>query len=193
MPRFVLLLSLIIGSLQAQDLTSGLIGCYSFSGNANDGSGHHHNGILHGYTSLSVHFRFGDGQSAEASQPVASHQYHQAGNYNVAVIVTDSSGCKASCSDEVNLFDVFIPNVITVNGDDLNSRFTLVEKLQDHYKDYSGPLPFSMKITDRLGKEIYATTNIHERWNAAGADSGVYYYWISFGSTTYKGWITVLN
>jgi Concanavalin A-like lectin/glucanases superfamily/Ig-like domain CHU_C associated/PKD domain/CHU_C Type IX secretion signal domain len=47
---------------QAVDLTNGLVACYSFSGNANDGSGNNNNGTANG--PVLVDDRFGTAQSA---------------------------------------------------------------------------------------------------------------------------------
>jgi len=58
----ILLLFLIVPAFGQVDLQNGLISCYSFSGNANDGSGNHNDGVLSGPVLTSD--RFGKPNSA---------------------------------------------------------------------------------------------------------------------------------
>jgi len=67
--RIIIILFILINSIQtissdlkAQNLTSGLIACYSFSGNANDGTNNQHHGTVN--NAMLVSDRFGIPNSA---------------------------------------------------------------------------------------------------------------------------------
>jgi PKD repeat protein len=130
---------------------------------------------------------------ASSASPTLSFQNNQASDYNFDLTVTDINNCTGSCSHSLRIFEPFIPNVITVNGDLLNDHLTVFEKTGDHYEPYDGSIPFSMTVINRYGKQVYSTTDPATGWDGQGADSGVYYYDIAFGSDRFKGWVSVIK
>jgi hypothetical protein len=88
---------------------------------------------------------------------------------------------------------LFIPNVLTVNSDTLNSRLTAFVRRGNYYTPYSGSTPFQMKILNRWGAEIYQTTDITTGWRGENVDEGIYYYYITLGEQNFKGWVSVLK
>jgi gliding motility-associated-like protein len=79
-------------------------------------------------------------------------------------------------------------NVITPNGDKLNDVLVV-----DNIGLYPGN---SLRIFNRWGREVYATTNYQNTWGpAADVAPGVYYYLLTLPSagTTLKGWVEVLK
>lgn len=79
---------------------------------------------------------------------------------------------------------VFIPNIITPNGDGLNDAFT-----------FSAGAPgadWSVRIYDRWGKQIYQAFPYQQDWAAHEVAAGLYYYLIEHrGGPAIKGWLEV--
>lgn len=78
---------------------------------------------------------------------------------------------------------VFIPNVITPNGDGLNDGFVATGL---------PPGPWSLAIYNRWGKQIFQTDTYQYDWGH-GVPAGLYYYRLSqpTSSQTYVGWLEV--
>jgi len=86
--------------------------------------------------------------------------------------------------------DIFIPNVVTPNGDGKND-FWVIEGLQR----YPGSAVF---IYNRWGNQVYQNKNYDNKWNGDGLNEGTYYYILKLNSPTqgireYKGWIELLR
>ncbi len=81
---------------------------------------------------------------------------------------------------------MFIPNVITPNGDGLNETFTVVGL---------APLPWRLEVYDRWGKRVANYGQYHSQWSAQGLENGLYYYILSnrVNQQRYKGWVHVLQ
>ena len=119
------------------------------------------------------------------SQVTNSFDVYTAGAYIVSV--SDKNTCKNS--DTLLVFnscpDVFIPNLITPNGDNKNDFFVI-----------NGLLPEStLIIYNRWGNQVYLNMNYMNDWNADGLNDGVYYYELSntYYFKTMKGWIDVVR
>jgi gliding motility-associated-like protein len=112
----------------------------------------------------------------------------QKGNYWVHV----ENQCGIG-SDTVNLFtteDVFIPNVITVNGDETNEQFKIVG-VSDETNTYN-----HLTIINRWGKIVLSESGYNGDWPRPGEElaSGIYYYSFELGRcAAYKGWLHVLK
>jgi gliding motility-associated-like protein len=84
---------------------------------------------------------------------------------------------------------IFVPNVITPNGDQWNEQFEVYTE---------GIADFSIRIFSRHGQEIWSGRKGSAPWNAANASSGVYFWTLSYRShcsnnKEQKGWIQVLK
>ncbi len=79
---------------------------------------------------------------------------------------------------------VFIPNLITPNGDGSNEDW-LIQNL--------GTDPWQLQICNQWGKVVYATTHYQNEWCAQGIPNGLYYYILTNGHRRYKGWLQVLR
>ncbi len=81
--------------------------------------------------------------------------------------------------------EVFIPNVLTPNGDGLNDKFQM-RGLTDNF--------WSLAVYNRWGKELYRAAAYQQDWDAAGLPAGTYYYVLRHASgRDYKGWIEVVR
>ena len=87
--------------------------------------------------------------------------------------------------DLVEPDNIFVPNVITPNGDKHNEYFLIDDQL----------LNSTLKVYNRYGKIIYESDRYQNDWNAAGVSSGVYYYsLINFcDGGKLKGWINIIK
>jgi gliding motility-associated-like protein len=81
--------------------------------------------------------------------------------------------------------EVFIPNVITPNGDEKNDVFEMDTAINNS----------SIVIFNRWGNEVYVNSNYIGDWDAGKLSAGVYYYAIIDECTQeeYKGWVQVLK
>ncbi len=85
--------------------------------------------------------------------------------------------------------NLFIPNVITPNGDGKNDYFAIV--------GLSAYPNSGIKIYNRWGSEVYESQDYANNWNGSGLSAGTYYYILSVnmptGRQTYKGWVEIIR
>ncbi|MBX2966613.1 MAG: gliding motility-associated C-terminal domain-containing protein [Cyclobacteriaceae bacterium] len=98
--------------------------------------------------------------------------------------------CGGKFSDPVEVYPVisdklFLPNVITPNGDKINDVFKIDKSLKNT----------TIRIFNRWGTEIFASSPYSNDWDANNQSSGTYYYLLSNEclSKPINGWITVLK
>lgn len=114
----------------------------------------------------------------------ATYTVKEPGNYWVEVR-DKTTGCvyrdSIQISRSVCLEDLFIPNVITPNGDEHNQYFVIPE-ITNHWQ---------IEIFNRLGEQIYRARVYKNDWSAQEQASGVYYYYLRNFVTgqSYKGWL----
>ncbi|MEJ8755476.1 gliding motility-associated C-terminal domain-containing protein [Pontibacter sp. H259] len=90
----------------------------------------------------------------------------------------------------VPLLSNFIPaNIFTPNGDGLNDFF----EIPDLPSDFCSAQFASVKVFNRWGKEVYTSNQNTFKWDGNGVNDGVYYYLIDFGSTQYRGSVTIVR
>jgi gliding motility-associated-like protein len=133
---------------------------------------------------LSYRWDFGDNNFSTQANPV--HTFSSEGNYNVTLTVNNGTVCPASLSRDViapddGLFNVYIPNSFTPNGDGVNDVFKIISKLPcDTYK---------FIIYDRWGGKIFETNDpLNSGWDGyhdgyAVAEGDYIYYLIGTKST----------
>ncbi|QJB32196.1 DUF11 domain-containing protein [Chitinophaga oryzae] len=85
--------------------------------------------------------------------------------------------------------EIFIPNVITPNGDGKNDRFVVLGL---------GKYPGSgLFIYNRWGNMVYQSKDYDNKWDGNGLNEGTYYYILKLrapeGERVYKGWIELLR
>lgn len=133
---------------------------------------------------------FGDGASSTDVNPV--HTYYEPGEFDVTLTVTDSNGCVSSITYGPYVVfepDLFIPNVFSPNGDNINDRFEVV---------YTGVENFHLEIFDRWGRAFFASDSPEDLWDGTNSDGsqateGVYYYALSVGNKIIRGNVTLLR
>lgn len=85
--------------------------------------------------------------------------------------------------------DIFIPNIITPNGDGKNDK--LIVPGISRYPNSS------LFIYNRWGNMVYQSKNYQNEWTGEGLNEGTYYYILKLntptGERSYKGWIELLR
>lgn len=132
----------------------------------------------------------------DVSQSVSSYQWQDGtkdplyvidrpGSYSVNLFNRCESIDGYINVDIVQRDELFIPNVLTANDDDLNGRFILDAAL----------IRPSLDIYDRWGNSIFSSLNYDDSWTAAGVPTGVYFYIIrdDCADVTLKGPLTILR
>ena len=153
------------------------------------------------YTSLDVFFRnestsaddyfwtFGDGNTSKLQDP--SHFYKAGFNTDsidfLIVLTAKNSqlGCEDSASAWVRIGNpLFIPNLISPNGDGLNDGFKIKGIL---------PLIWNLEVFDRWGKRVYTSSAYDLNWKGESQVPGVYFYVLKNpdGNRRFSGWIEI--
>lgn len=85
--------------------------------------------------------------------------------------------------------DIFIPNVVTPNGDGKNDNFFI-----PGLSKFPGS---AMYIYNRWGNQVYQHKNYDNKWNGEGLSEGTYYYILELrteqGIRKYKGWVELMR
>lgn len=86
--------------------------------------------------------------------------------------------------------NLFIPNVITPNGDGKNDQFRIIG-----LERYPGA---RLNIYNRWGNEVYHSENYTNDWNGKGLNTGTYFYVLKIKEpdgheAAYKGWIELMR
>lgn len=122
------------------------------------------------------------GSTEPTYTPVASGKYW--------VTVENRCGTISDTTQVYSHEDIFIPNVLTLNDDGLNEKFTILGLGTE-----SKP---QLRIVNRWGKEIAMRTNYAGDWPSdqeqESLPSGVYYFSVTYpGCRSYRGWLHILR
>jgi gliding motility-associated-like protein len=124
---------------------------------------------------------FGDGQTSADDSII--HTYEKPGKYTVRLNASIEGQCQKSKEEEINIADVYVPNIITPNGDEKNDTFRVITDAR-----------VDLKIFNRWGKVLYKDTDYQDNWNGEDVPAGTYYYEIQLeDNASCKGWLQVLK
>jgi gliding motility-associated-like protein len=132
-------------------------------------------------------YDFGDGQS-DASQN-ATHIYPNPGDYEICLVVVDQGGCTDTVCSIVPVApaEVFIPNVITANGDGVNDilKFEYLEFYPENH----------LTIIDRWGVVIYETSDYQNNWDPRPYSDGTYFFRLTLTAADkeYNGFFQIVK
>ncbi|GAB3196378.1 gliding motility-associated-like protein [Pontibacter aydingkolensis] len=91
---------------------------------------------------------------------------------------------------KVPVISDYVPaNIFTPNGDGLNDFF----EIPALPSDFCTAQFASIKIFNRWGKEVFASTSNAFKWDGKGVNDGVYFYVIDYQTSTYKGSVTLVR
>ncbi|WP_161622665.1 T9SS type B sorting domain-containing protein [Cesiribacter andamanensis] len=105
------------------------------------------------------------------------------GVYELTVV--DAKGCTVVLRDTI-MYDtnLFIPNIITPNGDGSNEVFYIRNK----------PARTQLTITNRWGKVVYESADYQNNWDGGDLSEGIYFYSIKAPQNengVMKGWLEI--
>jgi gliding motility-associated-like protein len=128
----------------------------------------------------------GSGHIADIHSPTTMVTELSVGE-NIFLWKTKNGNCEAAAHVKITVFSLFIPSVITPDGDGKNDYFKISES-EDRV---------SLIIFNRWGNEEYTNTNYSNNWdgrNNRGAElpSDTYFYILKFGNgKIYKGSVLI--
>ncbi|MGI4865592.1 MAG: gliding motility-associated C-terminal domain-containing protein [Janthinobacterium lividum] len=129
---------------------------------------------------------FGDG-SGPATGLSVTHTYTKAGTFQAtATVQFNNNRCSAQVVlAPIQVGEMFIPNVFTPNGDQLN----------EHFAPRIGGCPPHLQIFSRWGQKVYENAAYLNNWDGAGHVPGIYYYLLTIpgGSEVIKGWVELVR
>ncbi len=119
----------------------------------------------------------------------ANFTFDTEGLYTLTISGLDSNNCFYSKQTKVEVNKIFIPNIITPNGDGYNEIFT-IKNLPPDMSDIT--------IYNRWGIKIYEQMPFNNSWTASDVPDGIYYYSLNLyridkSKKQVKGWIQVLR
>ncbi len=117
--------------------------------------------------------------------------YQEPGTYEVSLTVGNADGnsifSRMISVNKVSCDTLFIPNVITPNGDGKNDLFS-IEGL---------PERFQLQVYNRWGKLLFETKDAGRLWKPEQVSQGVYYYLLEIfsaeGNESHRGTVMVLK
>jgi gliding motility-associated-like protein len=133
--------------------------------------------------------------SINSAAPFATSQntsflFANEGEYTVTLVIETAEGCIDSITKLITIYgEIIIPNVITVNGDQMNDVFDIVNLKPNT----------TLIIQNRWGNVVFATEDYLNNWK--GTDQlgnqlveGTYFYQIiTVEGNTWKGFVQLIN
>jgi len=153
---------------------------------------------------------FGDG-TAKSIERNPIHVYSTAStpdlkSYMVTLTVRSFEGCDTTIiySLPISEAKLFIPNVFTPNGDNVNDVFVIAKQNDGGSSSGSNYIPINLEyirieliVLDRWGRKIYDNDNYKNNWDGGNVPDGTYYYRVNtfgyFKDESYKGAVTILR
>jgi hypothetical protein len=154
------------------------------------------------YTSFDISFKnqsqfadqflwnFGDGSSSQEENPFHAYPIRfdlDSVEYPIVFQAISSAGCADTSFAKVKISNpLFIPNLLTANGDNQNDAF-FVKGIKSGI--------WNFQVFNRWGKEIFQTGNYQLDWKAENQTPGVYFFKLSNppGDRVFTGWVTVFK
>ncbi len=127
-------------------------------------------------------------------------------SYDVIFLAFDDA-CPIQAYDTMELtftfknLDVVIgefnpPNVFTPNGDNINDTYSLSDHTEPKFNlppDNCFDEFIYFSVMDRSGVEVFKTSNRDFVWDGDGLPSGVYYYYVKYANSDFRGTLSILH
>ena len=148
---------------------------------------------------------FGDNNTTDIQSPI--HTYTNVQDYYPSLQIIYAEGCDTAYVNPltVKTVELFIPNIITPNGDGKNDVFVITDKnevsggadqngfslINDFY------ISNELIISNRWGQKVYECKNYLNDWDGDQLVDGVYFYVLKcqgkFKDETFRGSLTILG
>lgn len=125
----------------------------------------------------SVRWNFADPASGPANTSrewAPAHVFSQPGTYTVTATLSDGRTLRTAVAYDPRPALPEAPNVITPNGDELNDSFRPAADAVP-----AGAANYALRVFNRWGREVFATTDPAAAWTGAGLSAGVYFYYLT--------------
>jgi len=107
-----------------------------------------------------------------------SHLFTLLSQGDYVVVLRDASGCDLLIPQSITLESgVFIPNVITPNGDGYNEFFKILNMSSTA----------QIQISNRWGVSVFSSSDYQNDWQGENLADGVYFYSIKMAGEVYQG------
>lgn len=105
--------------------------------------------------------------------------------YTIVLKAVNDLGCLNYDSIEIVAYKLFIPNLITPNGDGKNDFFEITGLGKG----------FNFEVYNRWGDRVYKKFDYRNEWDGEGLSDGIYYFQITdpYQETEYKGWVEIIR
>lgn len=126
---------------------------------------------------------FDDGTSSVVQNP--SHTFREERYYQIHVTTDNGLGCTGKDSIKILAFDLFVPNLVTPNGDGMNDAWDLTDLNPYLY----------VEIVNIWGDIVYQKDGYVDEWRGNDLPQGMYYYIVKDVKyhKTFKGWIHLVK
>lgn len=153
---------------------------------------------------------FGDG-SPRSRERTPQHVYSTASApdleaYTVSLTVRSTQGCDTTILFNLPVSEakLFIPNVFTPNGDNINDKFIIAKQNDGGSSSGSNYIPINQEylrvelvVLDRWGRKVFEDDDYKNNWDGGNVPDGTYYYRLNtfgyFKDESYKGAVTILR
>lgn len=147
---------------------------------------------------------FGDEEFSSEISPI--YTYNEAGFYEISLQIIHHTNCDTTFYHllSVKSIQLFIPNILTPNGDGKNDQF-IITSMQDAGLSSSGGnqsvindfyISNELVIYNRWSQVVYETKNYVNDWDGGKLTDGVYFYVLrcvgEFETDVFKGSLTIL-
>jgi gliding motility-associated-like protein len=105
--------------------------------------------------------------------------------YKIVLKAINDLGCFVNDTLNIEAYHLFIPNLITPNGDGKNDNFEITGLSNQ----------FNIEIYNRWGERVYQKDHYRNEWTGEGLTDGIYYFFITdtVFNKNYKGWVELLR
>ena len=128
-------------------------------------------------------WNFDDGGKSTLSNP--GHIFKTERYYTVSVHAENNYGCFGDDTLQILGFDLFIPNLLTLNNDNMNDNWDLTNLNPYLY----------VEIINRWGDRVYTKSGYIDEWRGEGLSEGVYYYYVKDVkyNKEFNGWVHLIK
>jgi gliding motility-associated-like protein len=137
-----------------------------------------------------IFFQLGDGTVSDGE--FVNHRYERDGLYQIT-LVSERHGCTYQQTQNVPVFTLKMPNVITPNGDGINDPF-FVQYGEEGTSPGAYGFKTSLIVYNRWGTVVFKSSEYENSWRGEGLSPGLYFYEVKVEDhAVCKNWIQIIR